>query len=170
MNNSTISFTIHDDDPFVGLKSFTEHHFIAKRKSCLFDLSLIVCNDAKIQKNRLFNTRQTSKTLQRERAKQWENQRGKGKKSLLSHSQWTSSFHLSCASYSPDVQLHLLLFCSLTQQLTIFTLSVTLWHLEIFSFCLSFNEFCTGFFRWWRQIWEVLNLYNYDSTAALCFS
>ncbi len=88
MNNSTISFTIHDDDAFVGLKSFTEHHFIAKRKSCLFDLSLIVCNDAKIQKNRLFNTRKTSETLQRERAKQWESKRDKGIKALLSRSQW----------------------------------------------------------------------------------
>ncbi len=61
MNNSTISFTIHDNDAFLGLKSFTEHHFIAKS---MFDLRLIVCNDVKLQKNRLFNTRQTKQSEQ----------------------------------------------------------------------------------------------------------
>ncbi len=66
--------------------------------------------------------------------------RDEGNKSLLSLSQWTSSFYMSCASYSPGVQLHLLLFCSLTQELTIFTLSVTLWLLE--------NCLFLTFFQW----------------------
>lgn len=70
-------FTIHADDAFVGLKSLTEHYFNPKRKEkfsfnpdCLFNLHLIVCNDAKarnigyLTQERMVHARNT---LKRER-------------------------------------------------------------------------------------------------------
>lgn len=139
----------------MGLKSFIEHYFNAKRKKkkslfnpdCLFDLHLIVCNDAKTRKiGYLTQERFVYEGNTLEKKQNTERKKEGWRKEIFTFTipmeAMCEALFIWAASNSQDVQLHLLLFCPLTQQLTIFTLSVTLWLLEFFSFCLSFSVFC----------------------------